>query len=102
MEGAREVPQAARDVLRLGGPQGAGLPNGKVTNLSIELYLPDRDGNRTPEQWVVAYDPSIAMLAHTTSSGLLLRPTTARRLQSLLDDRTTLAVPHAHSSRRTS
>lgn len=75
------------------------LPHAKVTDLNVELLLPDQHGERTPEQWLVAYSDRLALLALPSSAMTLsVRPVTAHRLRELIDDRIASARRYAGHS----
>ncbi|UYM04932.1 hypothetical protein [Solicola gregarius] len=75
------------------------LPDAKVTDLNVEVLLPDHRGERDPEQWLIAYSDRIALLACPSSaSTLAVRPLTTNRLRELIDDRIASARRYAQVS----
>lgn len=76
------------------------LPGMQVSDLTIEVYLPEPGGRHEPEQWTVAYSDAMALLA-TPLHGerLAVSPITAGRLRDLLDDRIREALHYAQDFR---
>lgn len=74
------------------------LPDATVTDLVIEIYLPDADGNRSAERWMLAYGQATAMLAERAGGErLVIRAVTTHRLSDLIGDRIHGALQYART-----
>lgn len=72
------------------------LPEATATDVNVEVFLPDEAGRREPEQWLLAYGDTGALIGQpTTTDRLTVRPVGPQRLYELLAARLNAALRYA-------